>query len=59
MEYWLAATMYALGSLFMVTHFEPEEGSSSIHYFLLVFCWPVLTLWYTFLDLIGAPGNED
>lgn len=59
MEYWLAATIYLLGSLFMTLNFEPSDDGPATRYLLFVFFWPLMTLWFLFLDLIGADEEEE
>jgi len=59
MEYWLAAITYMIGCLFMVMNFAPTEDASGRDYLLLVFFWPLLTLWNVLSDLLGFTHEED
>ena len=51
MDLYISSVLYLLGALFMLTSYEPEEGSPKFLYVLFVFGWPVMTLWILFMNL--------
>lgn len=59
MEYWLAMAIYMMGSLFIVVHLEPAEGSSNVKYLILVFLWPAITVYTALMDALGFTEEED
>jgi hypothetical protein len=59
MEYAAAIILYLLGSLFMTMHFEPAEGGPRYMYVLLVFGWPLMTLYFAVMEIIGFNDEEE
>lgn len=59
MEYWLAAIIYLMGSLFMTMHFEPSDDGPATRYLFFVFFWPFMTLWFLILDFLGFGEEEE
>ena len=59
MDYWIAALIYLIGALFMTMHFEPSEGGPSTRYIFFVFLWPLMTLWFLVLDVLGVEDEEE
>ena len=51
MDLYISGCLYLIGALFMLTSYEPEEGSPKFLYVLFVFGWPVMTLWILFMNL--------
>ena len=57
-DLWLSTLLYLLGSLFMAIQFEPSEDGPRYAFFLLVFAWPLMTVWFLILDLL-TDGEEE
>jgi hypothetical protein len=51
-DYGISMILYFIGSLFVLTVFEPAEDSSPIGLLILAFIWPVYTIYLITMDLI-------
>lgn len=57
-DFWVSIMLYLIGSLFMTIQFEPSEDGPRYTFFLLVFAWPIMTLWFLYLDLFTGSEEE-
>lgn len=59
MDLYISGILYLLGAMFMLLNFEPHPETPPFRYNFLVFFWPVMTLWFLFLELAGIEEEED
>lgn len=59
MDLYISGVLYLLGAMFMLLNFEPHPETPPLRYNLLVFFWPVMTLWFLFLELAGIEEEEE
>lgn len=53
MEFAVSSMLYLLGALFMTMHFQPEEGGPPFMFIIFVFAWPLMTIYFLFLEFFG------
>lgn len=48
-----AICLYLIGSVFVLTMFEPDEESGPAPLLVLSVCWPVITIWVVIQEFLG------